>query len=110
MSAELITLASDALQGVRIEDSPVESLSMRELQILIAIGSGLRPQEASAKYGIAVKTFSTYRSRVLDKLSLQSNAELAILAYELKLVPGILTRYIEEKANECRSATKNSNA
>lgn len=75
--------------------SPVDRLSTRETQILVSIASGTAPADAARLLQIAVKSFSTYRARVLEKLGLHSNAELAILAFELGLVPSVLKRLTE---------------
>lgn len=75
---------------------PLNDLSQRELQILIAIGLGIRPADAAERLGIAVKSFSTYRERLLDKLHLESNADLAILSFELGIVPSVLAKLKEE--------------
>lgn len=96
-----IHLAYEALRDAKVHESPIAHLSTRELQVMIAIGMGIPPAEASARINVAAKTFSTYRARVLEKLKLNSNAELAILAFELKLVPSVLERYNEtEDADE----------
>lgn len=88
---------------------PTRMLSRRELEVMIAISSGKQPAEAAQRAGIGAKTFSTYRSRLLEKLQLGSNAELAILAYELKLVPSVLERYKEQK-DERSSVTPDGDA
>lgn len=82
----------------------LHDLSQRELQTLIAIGLGMRPAEAAKHIGIATRSFSTYRERVLDKLHIRSNAELAIFAFELKLVPSVLER-MKENDDERNSVT-----
>lgn len=93
-----IRMASEALRRKEDqEQGPLGNLSPRELQIMIAIGSGLQPNVASKRLGISPKSFGTYRARVLEKLHIESNAELAILAYELKLVPSVLERFKEEE-------------
>lgn len=92
--AASVRTITETLHG---QDSPIKKLSVRELQIFIAIGTGLQPVQASKRLGIAVKSFSTYRARVMEKLNLESNAEIAVLAFELKLVPSILSRYVEEQ-------------
>lgn len=93
--AASVRITTEALQRDN-EKNPVAGLSARELQVLIAIGSGIQPIQASKRLGIASKSFGTYRARVLEKLKLESNAELAILAFELKLVPGVLQRFKED--------------
>ncbi len=53
-----------------------ESLSDREYQALRMLGSGRTVSEISEELGLSVKTVSTYRARVLQKLGMRTNAEL----------------------------------
>jgi DNA-binding NarL/FixJ family response regulator len=62
--------------------APHEKLSDREYQVLRMIGSGLTVSEIAASVGLSVKTVSTYRTRLLDKLAMHSNAELMRYAIE----------------------------
>jgi len=50
--------------------------SMREYQVLQLIASGCRAKEIAGKLCLSVKTVSTYRCRILEKLDLNSNADL----------------------------------
>jgi two-component system invasion response regulator UvrY len=52
------------------------SLSDREYQVLRMIGAGRTVSEISAELGLSVKTISTYRARILEKLHLRTSAEL----------------------------------
>lgn len=63
-----------------------ENLSPRELQILRKIGNGKTPTEISENLCLSVKTISTYRTRILDKMKMQSTAELMKYAITHKLV------------------------
>ena len=56
--------------------SPHELLSDREYSVLLMIGIGKSVSEIANELALSVKTVSTYRSRVLEKLALKSNAEL----------------------------------
>ncbi|MCX6047598.1 MAG: response regulator transcription factor [Chloroflexi bacterium] len=56
--------------------SPHEVLSDREYSVLLMIGIGKSVSEIANELALSVKTVSTYRSRVLEKLALKSNAEL----------------------------------
>ena len=58
------------------------ALSDREYQVLRMIGSGLTVSEIAAALGLSVKTVSTYRSRLLEKLQMRSNAEVMRYAIE----------------------------
>lgn len=63
-----------------------QTLSDREYQVLIMIAKGMRLSDISRELSISVKTVSSYRSRVLQKLHLKSNVELALYAVNNKLV------------------------
>jgi len=71
---------------------PVASLSDRELQVLCFIAQGLRLSRIAAELGLSVKTIETYRHRVLDKLYLQTDADICRFAYDNKLVEGRAVR------------------
>jgi DNA-binding NarL/FixJ family response regulator len=58
------------------EERPHERLSDREYQVLRMIGSGQTVSEIAPKLGVSVKTVSTYRARMLDKMNMRTNAEL----------------------------------
>lgn len=53
-----------------------ELLSDREFEILKLIGSGKTVSEIADKIFISVKTVSTYRTRILEKMKMKNNAEL----------------------------------
>jgi len=66
---------------------PHESLSSRELQVLMHIGSGKEVKEVAGEMKLSVKTVSTYRSRILVKMGLRTNAQLIRYAIEHSLAP-----------------------
>ena len=66
--------------------APYESLSDREYQVLRMIGSGLTVSDIGRELGLSVKTVSTYRGRVLEKLGMRTNAELMRYAIENSLL------------------------
>ena len=53
-----------------------EGLSDREYQVLRMIASGLTVTQAAARLSLSVKTISTYRARVLEKMHMKTTAEL----------------------------------
>ncbi|RPH46720.1 MAG: DNA-binding response regulator [Burkholderiales bacterium] len=61
-----------------VDDSekPHERLSDREFQTLIRLAAGQRLSDIAAELSLSPKTVSVYRARVLEKLSMQSNADL----------------------------------
>jgi DNA-binding NarL/FixJ family response regulator len=66
--------------------APHDALSDREYQVLRMLGSGQKVSEIAGALGLSVKTVSTYRIRLLDKLQMRSNAELMRYAIENRLV------------------------
>jgi two-component system invasion response regulator UvrY len=68
------------------EKAPHDSLSDREYQILLMIASGKTVSDIAEEMCLSVKTVSTYRSRILDKMKLKNNAELTTYAIRNKLV------------------------
>ena len=59
-----------------IKDSPIDSLSDRELQVFRLIGCGYRTSEIAKKLYLSVKTIETYRTHIKEKLNLANSAEL----------------------------------
>lgn len=57
---------------------PHETLSDREYQVLRLIGSGKTVSEVAKWLSLSVKTVSTYRSHILEKMNLRNNAELTL--------------------------------
>jgi two-component system, NarL family, invasion response regulator UvrY len=97
---EIVSIVRQALAGKRripaeaagdlrtaIESPPHETLSDREYQVLRLIGAGRTVSEISAELGLSVKTISTYRSKILEKMKLRTSAELMHYAITNRLVP-----------------------
>jgi two-component system invasion response regulator UvrY len=63
-----------------------ELLSERELSIFIMIAAGQSISEIASKLDLATTTISTYRSRILTKMNLRTNAELTQYAIEHKFI------------------------
>ena len=66
--------------------SPLDSLSMRELQVLRRLAMGHTNREIASAYHISIKTVDTYRARLLKKLGLRNNAELSRFAIQNRLI------------------------
>ena len=58
------------------DDRPHECLSDREYQVLRMIGGGKTVSEIATELSLSVKTVSTYRARILEKMRMRTNAEL----------------------------------
>jgi DNA-binding NarL/FixJ family response regulator len=65
---------------------PHEDLSDREYQILCLIASGKTVKEVSNALALSVKTVSTHRSRILNKMNMKNNAQLTHYAIKHNLV------------------------
>ena len=79
VSPRTAELLADELTGAA-QTAPHEQLSERELQVFLRLASGESVSDIAATLNLSIKTVSTYRSRLLEKLELASNAELAAYA------------------------------
>lgn len=70
----------------RSTKAPHEVLSDREYQVLCMIASGKTVTIIAEELGLSVKTVSTYRIRILEKLNMKNNAELTRYAIKEGLV------------------------
>ncbi len=57
-------------------ESPIESLSDRELEIVNMIGSGLPTRDIAGKLNISIKTVESHRARIKEKLNLDNAIQL----------------------------------
>jgi len=69
-----------------IEKPLHETLSDREYQVMCEIAKGKTLREIAKEMFLSVKTISTYRSRVLKKMKMKSNAEITYYAIKNRLV------------------------
>jgi DNA-binding NarL/FixJ family response regulator len=74
-----------ATQRARSERPRYEMLSDREYQVLCMFGSGRAFADIAAELGVSRKTVNTYRSRILYKLRLTTNADLIRYVVENRL-------------------------
>jgi DNA-binding NarL/FixJ family response regulator len=63
------------------------ALSDREFQTLVMIASGKTVSQIASELSLSVKTISMYRSRLLQKMRMQNNAQLTHYALSHQLVP-----------------------
>ena len=66
--------------------APHEILSDREYQVMRLIAIGRSVKEIAFELSLSVKTISTYRTRIMDKMKLKTNAEIIRYAVHEKLV------------------------
>ncbi|HSC78811.1 MAG TPA: response regulator transcription factor [Chitinolyticbacter sp.] len=85
LSMELADLLASELthpSGKRLH----ETLSDREFQVFFKLASGKSPTEIAEELFLSVKTVSTYRARVLEKMNLKTNADLTYYAIKNELI------------------------
>lgn len=85
LTPEIAHLLLDNVTG-RSGGEPHDQLSEREMQTLLMIAAGRRLSEIAEALTLSPKTVSVYRARVLEKLGVSSNAELASYALRHRLI------------------------
>ena len=63
-----------------------ESLSDREFEVMRMIANGVPLTEIGGRLHVSVKTVSTYRTRIMEKMQMKSNAELTRYAMTHSLI------------------------
>jgi two-component system invasion response regulator UvrY len=63
-----------------------EKLSDREFEVFGLLAAGMQVSEIATKLSLSVTTVSTYRSRILEKLAMRSNADLTRYALETGII------------------------
>ncbi len=72
--------------GTEGDGLPHEKLSAREFQVMKMIARGMTATQIANELFLSRKTISTYRSRILEKLNMKSNAEMTHYAIKNSLV------------------------
>lgn len=85
VSPEFASKLLENLKGAPLENKH-ETLSDREYQVLCALAYGKSLTEISKQMDLTPNTVSTYRSRILAKLDLANNIEIARYAMEHRLI------------------------
>ncbi len=82
------TLAEKLALGVKNDFTvtPHETLSNREYDVMCRIAAGKTVTEIAGELSLSVKTISTHRTRILRKLGVRNNAEIAKYAIQNQLV------------------------
>ena len=75
-------LAQVLADAITLPPEPHKLLSERELQVFRLLVKGVSPKEISDKLNLSIKTVSTYRARVLEKLRISSTADLVRYAIQ----------------------------
>ncbi len=85
ITPKVAELLADGLAG-GASGAPHECLSERELQVFLRLAKGETVGQIAEGLFISVKTVSTYRTRVLEKLKLQTNSDLTYYALKNGLI------------------------
>jgi two-component system invasion response regulator UvrY len=85
VSQSLAEQLAGELRG-EVEKEPHETLSDRQYQVMTLLAAGKSITDVAEELSLSVKTVSTYRARILDKLNLKSTAEIIRYALEHRLV------------------------
>lgn len=73
--------------GPEFAGAPHEQLSDREFEVLRRLGAGHTVKDVAAELKLSPKTVSTYRARLMEKLSVTSNADLVRYVAQHDLAP-----------------------
>ena len=85
ISSSIAEKMVENLGGSRSDKLPYEVLSDREFDIFKRIASGTRVNEIAEKLSLSISTVSTYRARILTKMSMKTNAQLTRYCLDNKL-------------------------
>lgn len=87
ISAAVAEQLADALTGGGgLEKPPHQKLSHRELQVFLRLAAGEAVGNIAEHMSLSIKTVSTYRTRIMEKLSLSSNSDLTYYALKNGLI------------------------
>ncbi len=80
---------AEKLLATDLDKKPHETLSNREFEIFRLLANGKSLSQIAEQFSLALSTVSTHRSRILEKMNLSSNAELARYAVAHKIITDI---------------------
>lgn len=82
------SLASDLAMGLvqSMENAPHSYLSEREFQVFSRLAAGQSPTDIANALNLSIKTISTHRARILEKMNMKTNADLIYYAIKNELV------------------------
>ena len=85
VSPSLAQILADGVSGDA--DKPLHAeLSQREFQIFCKLAAGAAVSKIADELNLSVKTVSTYRTRILEKMAMKSNADLTYYAIKNGLI------------------------
>jgi DNA-binding NarL/FixJ family response regulator len=85
VTSSLAEKLADELE-IDTEKLPHERLSNREHQVMLMLAAGKSVSDIAGELCLSVKTISTYRTRIMEKMGMKKNAELTLYAVHNKLI------------------------
>ncbi len=85
ISPEVAELLADYIEH-GLSDTPHTLLSDREYEVFREIGRGKSITQISTELALSVKTVSTYKTRIIEKTGMATNAEITRYCIEYNLV------------------------
>lgn len=89
--AELATQIVTAADGIRIAPSfrytPLETLSQRELDVLLLIAQGATVKDCASQLNLSASTVDNHKTRFMRKLNIHRTVDLVRLAIREQLIP-----------------------
>ena len=85
ISPSFAELLADNASG-HVQQTPHETLSDREFEVFKLIASGKGLSDIADMLSVSVNTVSTYRSRIMEKMKLHTNADITVYAKDNKLI------------------------
>ena len=86
ISPAVAELLAQQLNRKEEDNAPHEQLSEREFQVFLKLAKGDTAGDIAKALSLSVKTVSTYRTRLMEKMSLTSNSDLTYYALKNKLI------------------------
>jgi DNA-binding NarL/FixJ family response regulator len=82
------TIAEQIVQQMSAKENHARHISLtdREFQVFMAIAKGKRLSDIALEMELSIKTVSTYRTRLLDKLGLATNGDIIHYAIKYRLI------------------------
>jgi two-component system, NarL family, invasion response regulator UvrY len=84
LTAQTAELLAESVESG--QEKPHESLSDREFDVFRRLAGGQSVSDIAADLNLSVKTVSTYRARVLEKMAMRSNADITRYAIQNQLI------------------------
>ena len=85
ISASVADLLAQQL-GKSGDGLPHEQLSEREFQVFLKLAKGVTASDIAEELSLSVKTVSTYRTRLMEKMNLNTNSDLTYYALKNRLI------------------------